>query len=322
MGQVARQSGQCGDTHASPIHERLLRRGHPHLAEITHEFPFFPIQQHRHGGRWQPLFWHAGFWREAAGPLHLAPRQIGSVSAGGAIACAIVAGIPEHALAVFKAATQGNAKNFYFGNLFGKQPAFPHVRMYRKAILELFDTAALSRLHQGPDLRMLVGHMPLWLGPRSGMLAAAMAYNFDKHVRRLVHPTMPQSLGFRPEIVSIRECESPERLADLILASSCTPPMTPLLRWNNKQILDGGVVDNVPICALDDDPGETLVLLTRRYPQLPEIAGRTYVQPSVRIPVSAWDYTNPDGLQAAYDLGRRDGEAFVRARLQGQSAQA
>ena len=36
----------------------------------------------------------------------------------------------------------------------------------------------------------------------------------------------------------------------------------------------GGVVDNVPICALASDPGETLVLLTRRYPRLPEIPGR------------------------------------------------
>ena len=61
-------------------------------------------------------------------------------------------------------------------------------------------------------------------------------------------------------------------------------------------------------------PEMTLVMLTRRYPALPVIPGRTYVQPSTTIPVSAWDYTNADGLQVAYDLGRRDGEAFVRDR--------
>jgi hypothetical protein len=73
------------------------------------------------------------------------------------------------------------------------------------------------------------------------------------------------------------------------------------------------VIDNVPVCALDEAPGRTLVLLTRRYPALPAIPGRTYVQPSATIPVSAWDYTNAEGLQIAYDLGRRDAERFVAA---------
>jgi predicted acylesterase/phospholipase RssA len=257
-------------------------------------------------------FWHAGFWREVQGPLALAPRQIAAVSAAGAIACALNAGIGEEALRLFQAATRANPRNWYPRNILGKDPVFPHARMYRKAVLDLFDPGTLTRVHAGPDIRMLLGHMPPWLGPRTGFLAAAAAYNFDKRVRRVVHPTTPQAIGFRPEIVSVRACATPEALADLILASSCSPPMTPLLTWKGRYVLDGGVVDNVPVCALDDAPGETLVMLTRRYPALPSIPGRTYVQPSMKIPVSAWDYTNADGLQFAYDLGRRDGEAFVK----------
>jgi len=256
-------------------------------------------------------FWHAGFWREVQGPLALAPRQIAAVSAAGAIACALTAGIGEDALRLFQAATRANPRNFYVSNLFGRDPVFPHARMYRKAVLDLFDPAALARVHAGPDIRMLIGHMPRWLGSRTGFLTAAAAYNFDKRVRRIVHPTAPRALGFWPEVVSVRTCATPEGLADLILASSCSPPMTPRLRWKGRYVLDGGVVDNVPVCALDDTPGETLVLLTRRYPALPDIPGRTYVQPSVKIPVMSWDYTNAEGLQVAYDLGRRDGEAFL-----------
>jgi predicted acylesterase/phospholipase RssA len=257
-------------------------------------------------------FWHAGFWREVRGPLELAPAQIAAVSAAGAIACALTAGIGEEALRLFQAATRANPKNFYPRNVFRSEPVFPHARMYRKAVLDLFDAAALARIHAGPEIRMLLGHMPPWLGPRTGVLVAAAAYNYDKRVRKIVHPTTPLAIGFRPEVVSVRECATPETLADLILASSCSPPMTPLLTWKGRYVLDGGVVDNVPVCALDDEPGETLVMLTRQYPALPDIPGRTYVQPSKRIPVSAWDYTNAEGLQFAYDLGRRDGEAFAR----------
>jgi predicted acylesterase/phospholipase RssA len=259
-------------------------------------------------------FWHAGFWREVQAPLELAPRQIAAVSAAGAIACALTAGIGEDALRLFQAATRGNPRNVYPRNLFGTAPVFPHERMYRKAVLDLFDPATLAKVHAGPDIRMLLGHMPRWLGPRTGFLTAAAAYNFDKRVRRAVHPTTPRALGFWPEVVSVRSCAAPADLADLILASSCSPPMTSRLMWNGKFVLDGGVVDNVPVCALDGAPGMTLVLLTRRYPALPDIPDRTYVQPSTDIPVSAWDYTNADGLQVAYDLGRRDGEAFLKAR--------
>jgi len=29
------------------------------------------------------------------------------------------------------------------------------------------------------------------------------------------------------------------------------------------------------------------------------------------VPIYKWDYTSPAGLQAAFDLGRRDGERFA-----------
>jgi hypothetical protein len=78
-------------------------------------------------------------------------------------------------------------------------------------------------------------------------------------------------------------------------------------------VLDGGIADNVPAAAVDGNDGPTLVLLTRRYPRLPRHPARVYVQPSAPVSVSAWDYTDPAGIQAAFDLGRRDGEAFAMA---------
>ena len=144
------------------------------------------------------------------GPLALAPRQIAAVSAAGAIACAITAGKGEEALRLFQSATRANPRNWYPRNLLGTDPVFPHERMYRKAMLDLFDSQALARVHAGPDIRVLLGHMPRWLGPRTGFLAASAAYNFDKRVRRVVHPTTARAIGYRPEVVSVRECGTPE----------------------------------------------------------------------------------------------------------------
>jgi len=59
-----------------------------------------------------------------------------------------------------------------------------------------------------------------------------------------------------------------------------------------------------------EEQGETLVLLTRQFKKLPAIPGRTYLQPSQQIPGAALDYTNDTALQATFDLGRRDAEAF------------
>ena len=257
-------------------------------------------------------FWHVGFWQSVEEPLGLRPTQIAAVSAAAAMACAILSRRGEQALGIFQAATRDNPKNAYWGNLFGKEPVFPHERMYRRALLQFVDAEALALLHAGPDVRVLLAHPPRWLGARAGAAVAMAAYNLEKKLRKNVHPRLAQQLGFQPEVVSIRECATPEALADLILCSSCTPPMTTLQRWKGRAVLDGGVVDNVPVCALEGEPGATLVLLSRRYPKLPVHAGRTYVQPSAPIPVSAWEYTNPGGLQATFDLGRRDGDAFAR----------
>ena len=72
-----------------------------------------------------------------------------------------------------------------------------------------------------------------------------------------------------------------------------------------------------PIFILDDCDGKKLVLLTRRYKHhvLPENNEVTCVQPSESIPITKWEYTDPGGLQYVYDLGRRDGDRFIKEQI-------
>jgi predicted acylesterase/phospholipase RssA len=256
--------------------------------------------------------WQAGFWTAAAPRVGLAPRRVAATSAGAAIACVLLAGRIPEGLAHFKAATAANPRNAYPGNALRGRPVFPHAAMYRRALLELIDAAALARLHAGPEIVVPVTRAPRWLGPRAAFAVAGLADTVEHVVAPRVHPRLARALGFTAEYASVRDCDSPEALADLVLASSCTPPFTPLLRYGGQPALDGGITDNVPVGAVGDDP--TLVLLTRRFRTIPAHPGRTYVQPSRPVPVASWDYTDPQGLQAAFDLGLRDGEAFAAAR--------
>jgi len=131
-----------------------------------------------------------------------------------------------------------------------------------------------------------------------------------------VHPKMASKLGFKPTVVKLNDCSTVEEVADLIMCSSCTPPFVPIMKYNGKVSLDGGIIDNVPVFTLGEDEkkGRTLVLLTRIYKAdtIPRTRERLYLQPSVTPAVSKWDYTNPAGLQAAYDLGKKDGETFIK----------
>jgi hypothetical protein len=70
----------------------------------------------------------------------------------------------------------------------------------------------------------------------------------------------------------------------------------------------------VPVDALGDEHTPALVLLTRPHApaEIPPAPNRRYVWPSRPTPVAKWDYTSAEKVQATFDLGRRDGEAFLK----------
>jgi hypothetical protein len=228
----------------------------------------------------------------------------------------IFSGRIREGLEYFKELTSANKKNFYPSRIIGRESAFPHYAMYREVILHTMGQGEIKKLHQGPSILILLARPPRFLGPRGATLLGMTAYNVERRFTCPVHPKLAGKLGFSPEVVPVKRCATPDDLAQLILASSCTPPFVPVMRWDSKISLDGGLIDNVPVSALGDSGGNTLILLTRQYPikKIPRVPGRTYVQPSEPIPISKWDYTSPDGLQRAYDLGRHDAKEFT-ARL-------
>jgi len=261
-------------------------------------------------------FWQLGFWEATAQELGLegSLENIAAVSAGAGMACAALLGVARQTTELFREAARENPRNAYPANLLRPgEPLTPHTGMYRAAMAEMLDQAALDRLHAGPDIRVFIGRPPAHLGPRAGMALGLCLYLVERYGGDPVHGGLAYRAGFSGEGVRARDCATPAELIEAVLASSCTPPFTPALRREGHAVIDGGVVESAPMGALPDNPGRTLVLLTRAYGTMPApSAERVYMHPSRAIPVSKWDYTSADGVQAAFDLGVRDGEAFLK----------
>lgn len=255
-------------------------------------------------------FWQAGFWSVVAPALELRPRTVVGASAGSAFACAAVADRIDAVVAAFTRRTARNPRNFYPANVVRRRPVFPHEAIYRGTIMDTMDAPTLARLHRGPDVRLLVARPPARRRVLPALLAGFVAYKLDGAVRRHVHPSLPRRLGFRPELVPVRECQTEGELADLILQSSCLPPLIPLNQRGDGFVIDGAIVDGALVEAVADH-ASTLVLLSRPHAVLPTHPGRTYVQPSQPPPIAMWDYASPERIGPTFDLGRRDGEAFV-----------
>ena len=278
----------------------------------TDELPqFFSVIFAGGGNR---CVWQAGFWEVAAPAMELSPKVVASVSAGACISAMVLAGRTQESMNYMKAKTGSNPKNFYLENLFNGKPVFPHLGIYRQALLDILNDDALEALKQGPELRVLLARPPAWANPIMGVFLGFLSYTLEKHLVHPLHPQWALKAGFKAEVAAVSACRNSEELADLILASSCTPPMVPAMYRGGRPVLDGGLIDNVPIAALEPHEFPALVLLTRRYPPhlLKGHRDRVYLQPSKPVPAGKWDYTDPQALQDTFDLGRSDAEAFLR----------
>jgi hypothetical protein len=140
-------------------------------------------------------------------------------------------------------------------------------------------------------------------------------YNLEKRMYpSRVHPLLARKLGFSARVYDARDCETPEELASLVLASSATPPFTPVGNYRGERLLDGGMIDNVPASVAETVRGvdRNLVVVTRPYPPgtLGRHGRRLYVGPSHATPISRWDYTRPDLLEETIRMGQRESTAL------------
>jgi Patatin-like phospholipase len=259
-------------------------------------------------------YWQGGFYEAAAPQLGLAPKLVVGASAGAFAAIYSLLGSGAEVRARVYSGAGPHLKNFDVAAWRRGEPLCPVGPMYSALLALTIDEAALARLNASTDLRIAVTRLPRGMPPLAGALLGIGAYQLEKHLLHPVHPRFGRALGFRPEFISAREISEVSEMHAVLLASSGVPPFIPVTLVEGIPAFDGGLVDNVPVeplAPLEAAGGRTLVLLTRVYKDVPDVAGRVYVQPSEKIGLSQFDITNPEGIRAAYELGLRDGRAFA-----------
>lgn len=259
-------------------------------------------------------YWQGGFFEAVSEKRDLKAPLMTAVSAGSFALSYSLLGLGPRVRELVVAACGPHLRNVDFKGWRSGGALYPVGPMYLDLLRNVFDEEALRRLQSIADIQVAVARLPRGLPPMLGAMLGIGAYQVEKKLFHPVHPTFGRKLGIKQEFVGVRTLKQASDLHDLIIASGGVPPFMPVTKIGDSPAFDGGLVDNVPVeplVPIEAAGGRTLVLLTRRYKKIPEIAGRTYVQPSKPIPISQFDITSAEGFRNAYELGLKDGKAFA-----------
>lgn len=254
-------------------------------------------------------FWALGAYTTLADLV--APREFAGVSAGAAMALVAATGLEEALVQAFCARTAANPRNVYPERLLLGRPLFPQEAMYRATILELLGDAGVERLARAPHVRILQAYVEPGRPVLRTVASAYWAYA-SRRRRGLLHgPELPHP-GIVAEVDTAHEATSVDDLADKVLRSSASPPVTKVQRVSGRTYFDGSLVDAVPVRALSESAraGKVLVFLNRPHASEPAADGLRYIAPPQPVPIHKWDYASPAKVRLAFDTGRRDGEAL------------
>jgi predicted patatin/cPLA2 family phospholipase len=258
--------------------------------------------------------WQAGFIAAFERKKPIRPNAISAVSASSTVACALVCRRLEFGVDCLKAAIAKKRRETFVGRVIRGQRIFPHADIYRNAVMRTFDQSSMETLFAGPDIQVLVtrtcANLPKYAGTVTGLtLYALQTFGMRRGYRR-----MEAQFGFCKEFVAVKKCATPADLADLVLASSCTPPFTPFYSLHGRPVLDGGLSESVPLSGLPEGRGTTLVLLTAKGATANRIPGIVYAEPSQDLRINGWDY-DAKKIDYLYDLGKKDGDTFFETEV-------
>jgi len=256
-------------------------------------------------------FYFGGFMEVVSPAIDLKPERIAGVSGGAMTAAAFIARRGHEALEIMGDAFEEIKENVRLHKIDEKEGMTPHQRVYREVVSQIINKEALEAIADGPVFEVLLSHPPSTHFPTASTFPAMMIYQLELFVRSTPHMTWPARLGLTNTLVDARKAAREGRLIDLICTAAVIPPVFEVCKWDGVQCVDGGMSSKAPIPH--EDAKNTLILLSRRFRNLPDDPRRTYVMPSRETPADKIDFTSRDKIEKTWALGARDGRAFLEA---------
>jgi predicted acylesterase/phospholipase RssA len=237
---------------------------------------------------------------------------VGCVSAGSCVITTLLSGRTAEVRQYWEQRRAHVTKNFAWGNLLRGRNPTPHAPIFRDTLVHTFIDGGLERIRAAPfPIWVLTAEFPRALPAGAAVAVGLSGYSLEKRVAKgRIHPEWGKAMGFKPMIVDARACETVDELTDLIMASSSTPPFTPVGMFRGTRLLDGGMVDNVPAFVAERHPEvrHNLIVLTRPYPRGARWRDgtRLYVAPTTETPANRWDYTSAQRVWDTIAMGARE----------------
>lgn len=256
-------------------------------------------------------WWQAGVMTKLLDSGWKLPPVMVGTSAGAAIATSLLTCSSRDALASCKRLYDGNDELFDWQSLARLKLKFSHQHIYPAWVESFTSDHHFDRLRSASsELIVAITRPARYLGLVGSLVAGSIAYMVDKKIAHSIHPRLPRYLGLRQEFLNLKSETNGQAARVLLQAVAAASPFMLAQRVNGEWGFDGGYADNAPIPPpTKEQKVKTLVLLTRHYPDLPAIFqwnGRTYWQPSQKVPVSTWDCRPGTTVDAAFDQGIRD----------------
>ena len=252
-------------------------------------------------------FWHGGFMSVVGSYEDMRPERMCAVSGGALSGAAWISGRDEALRRIMGRAFDRNASNVDPSS----DNFTPHQEIYRDVVNETLDDDAIGAIADGPLFQITLGRPPKGLPARAGAALAISLYEADQQVRSTPHLKLPAAAGVSAIRVDARKAAQDGRLVDLICAAATIPPVFDIPQWDGEAVIDAGTVDKAPLP--EPDEGSTLLLLTRIYRNLPEVAGRTYIQPSEPVEADKIDFTERSKIDETWEQGERDAKRWLDA---------
>ncbi|WP_046970818.1 patatin-like phospholipase family protein [Dyella japonica] len=256
-------------------------------------------------------WWQSGALRHLMERGLRLPAQLVGTSAGAAVAASFLAEGADTALHTCLKLYASNPRIFDWSALPKLKLKFAHQHVYPAWVDAFLNEATFDTLrHSSSRLVVALTRPARFLGMRGSVAAGTLAYLVDKYLWNSIHPRLPRVLGLRQDFMVLNDCSDIDTAQALLIAAASAPPIMSARPVGGAMAIDGGYTDNAPIPhQTEAERSNTLVMLTRHYPKLPPMfrwQGRSYWQPSQRIPVSTWDCTPKTTVRQAYDLGAMD----------------